>query len=145
MQEYTELKDRIKEHEGYRNTVYSDSLGFATIGYGHLIVKGDPYKEGVEYSREELDQEFDKDFSNAVVGAERLLGNSDINFTAKCVIIEMVFQLGMTGVSKFVNCLKAIKEEDWATAADEMLDSKWAKQTPSRAEQLSSVIRSCKS
>ena len=57
----------------------------------------------------------------------------------------MVFQLGMTGVSKFVNCLKAIKEEDWATAADEMLDSKWAKQTPSRAEQLSSVIRSCKS
>jgi lysozyme len=143
--DYTELKDRIKEHEGYRNTVYSDSLGFATIGYGHLIVKGDPYKEGVEYSREELDQEFDKDFSNAVVGAERLLGNSDINFTAKCVIIEMVFQLGMTGVSKFVNCLKAIKEEDWATAADEMLDSKWAKQTPSRAEQLSSVIRSCKS
>ena len=143
--DYTELKDRIKEHEGYRNTVYSDSLGFATIGYGHLIVKGDPYKEGVEYSREELDQEFDKDFSNAVVGAERLLGNSDINFTAKCVIIEMVFQLGMTGVSKFVNCLKAIKEEDWATAADEMLDSRWAKQTPSRAEQLSSVIRSCKS
>jgi lysozyme len=143
--DYTELKDRIKKHEGYCNVVYSDTLSFATIGYGHLVIKGDPYKEGVEYSREELDKQFDKDFSNAVVGAERLLGNSDMNFTAKCVIIEMVFQLGMTGVSKFIKVLKAIKEEDWATAADEMLDSKWAKQTPSRAEQLSSVIRSCKS
>ena len=39
---------------------------------------------------------------------------------------------------------KAIKEEDWDTAADEMLDSKWAKQTPERANELSSIIRSCK-
>ena len=144
MQEYTELKNRIKEHEGYRNTVYSDSLGFATIGYGHLVLENDPYVEGVDYSRDLLDQEFDKDFANAVVGAERILGNHDMNFKAKCVIIEMVFQLGMTGVSKFVNCLKAIKKEDWDTAADEMLDSKWAKQTPERANELSSIIRSCK-
>ena len=56
----------------------------------------------------------------------------------------MVFQLGMTGVSKFKNTLKAVKEEDWDTAADEMLDSVWAKQTPERANELSSTMRSCK-
>jgi len=144
MQDYQELKDHIKEHEGFRNTIYKDSLNFATIGYGHLVLENDPYVEDKEYSKQELDIQFDKDFANAVVGAERILGNHDMNFKAKCVIIEMVFQLGMTGVSKFVNCLKAIKEEDWDTAADEMLDSRWAKQTPERANELSSIIRSCK-
>ena len=56
----------------------------------------------------------------------------------------MVFQLGIGGVSKFKKALKAVGEEDWDTAADEMLDSKWATQTPERATELSSIIRSCK-
>ena len=141
---YEELKDRIKEHEGFRNVVYKDSLGFATIGYGHLVKKDDPFVEGHTYSQKLLNDYFELDFTNAVIGAEHLLGNHDMNFKAKCVIIQMVFQLGMTGVSKFKNTLKAIKEEDWDTAADEMLDSVWAEQTPERANELSSIIRSCK-
>ena len=141
---YEELKDRIKEHEGFRNVVYKDSLGFATIGYGHLVKKDDPFVEGHTYSQKLLNDYFEIDFTNAVVGAEKLLGNQDMNYKAKCVIIEMVFQLGMTGVSKFKNTLKAVKEEDWDTAADEMLDSVWAEQTPERANELSSTMRSCK-
>ena len=57
-----DVKQRIKEHEGFRDTVYSDSLGFATIGYGHLVLPTDNFVEGVEYSKEELDILFDKDF-----------------------------------------------------------------------------------
>ena len=144
MQDYQELKDRIKEHEGYVNTIYKDSLNFATIGYGHLIVDGDPYEEGQEYSKVILDQQFDEDFDIALSGAEKILGVSEMNFKAKCVIIEMVFQLGIGGVSKFKKALKAVDEEDWDTAADEMLDSKWSKQTPERAAELSSTMRSCK-
>ncbi len=53
----------------------------------------------------------------------------------------MVFQLGETGVSKFKNMLKALKEgPDYQTAAIEMLDSRWAKQTPNRAEAMSSEM-----
>jgi len=141
---YEELKDRIKEHEGFRNTIYKDSLGFATIGYGHLVKEDDPFVEGHTYSQKLLNDYFELDFTNAVMGAERLLGNQAMNYKAKCVIIEMVFQLGMTGVSKFKNTLKAVKEEDWDTAADEMLDSVWAEQTPERANELSSTMRSCK-
>lgn len=141
---YEELKDRIKEHEGFRNVVYKDSLGFATIGYGHLVKEDDPFVEGHTYSQKLLNDYFEIDFTNAVVGAERLLGNQAMNYKAKCVIIEMVFQLGMTGVSKFKNTLKAVKKEDWDTAADEMLDSVWAEQTPERANELSSTMRSCK-
>jgi len=144
MQDYQELKERIKEHEGYVSTVYKDSLGFATIGYGHLIVDGDPYEEGQDYSKVILDEQFEKDFDIALSGAEKILGVSDMNFKAKCVIIEMVFQLGIGGVFKFKKALKAVDEEDWDTAADEMLDSKWSKQTPERAAELSSTMRSCK-
>ena len=42
-----EVKQRIKEHEGFRDTVYSDSLGFATVGFGHLLLPTDDFVEGV--------------------------------------------------------------------------------------------------
>tara|TARA_R110000796_G_scaffold20862_1_gene61851 strand:- start:119 stop:553 length:435 start_codon:yes stop_codon:yes gene_type:complete len=142
--EYKELKDRIKIHEGYRNTVYKDSLGFATVGYGHLITPEDHYKEDQEYSKHELDAQFEADFQTAKCGAERLLKDINILFTAKCVIIEMVFQLGESGVSKFTNTLKALKEENYQEAAKEMLDSNWVSQTPERAKSLASTMRTCK-
>tara|TARA_R110000822_G_scaffold41903_1_gene114457 strand:+ start:906 stop:1340 length:435 start_codon:yes stop_codon:yes gene_type:complete len=142
--EYKELKDRIKIHEGYRNTVYKDSLGFATVGYGHLVTPEDHYQEDQEYSKHELDAQFEADFQTAKCGAERLLKDINILFTAKCVIIEMVFQLGESGVSKFTNTLKALKEENYQEAAKEMLDSNWVSQTPERAKSLASTMRTCK-
>jgi hypothetical protein len=39
---------------------------------------------------------------------------------------------------------RALKKNDYQIASEEMLDSKWAKQTPKRAEELSSVMKSCK-
>ena len=33
------LLKSVKEHEGYRNKVYLDSLGKRTVGVGHLCVE----------------------------------------------------------------------------------------------------------
>ena len=52
------LKIRIKIHEGYRDTVYEDSLGKATIGYGHLVTYKDKFEPEKKYSKEMLDQLF---------------------------------------------------------------------------------------
>jgi lysozyme len=54
----------------------------------------------------------------------------------------MVFQLGETGVSKFKNMWKALEQNppEYATAAMEMLDSRWAKQTKNRAEAMSAEM-----
>jgi lysozyme len=54
----------------------------------------------------------------------------------------MVFQLGETGVSKFKNMWKALEQNppEYTTAAMEMLDSRWAKQTPNRAEAMSAEM-----
>jgi lysozyme len=144
--EYKELKERIKEHEGYRNTIYKDSLGFATIGYGHLVTPEDHYKEDIEYPKSELDAQFEVDFQTAKAHTEKLINDNNVAellFNAKCVLIEMVFQLGVGGVSKFKKMWSALQEQDYNEASIQMLDSRWAKQTPSRANSLAQVMKSC--
>ena len=142
--DYNDLKERIKKHEGFVNKIYKDSLGFATIGYGHLVLDTDPFIEGQSYPKEHLEKVFDGDFNIAKDNANKLIGDISLNHQAKCVIIEMVFQLGIGGVSKFKNMWKALGEGDYQTASEEMLDSRWAKQTPKRAESLSATMKSCK-
>ena len=141
---YNDLKARIKKHEGYRDTIYKDSLGFSTIGYGHLVLQTDRYEKGVTYRKKDLEKVFDTDFNTAKSNANQLIKGLPIHHQAKCVIIEMVFQLGMGGVSKFKKMWKALKQNNYQIASEEMLDSRWAKQTPKRAEELSNVMKSCK-
>ena len=45
--------------------------------------------------------------------------------------------MGYDGVSKFKNTLNYMKNGQWELASKEMLDSKWAIQTPDRATKLS--------
>ena len=141
---YNDLKARIKKHEGYRDTIYKDSLGFSTIGYGHLVLQTDRYEKGVTYRKKDLEKVFDTDFNTAKSNANQLIEGLPLHHQAKCVIIEMVFQLGIGGVSKFKKMWRALKQNDYQTASEEMLDSRWAKQTPKRAEELSNVMKSCK-
>ena len=139
-----ELKERIKKHEGFVPKIYRDSLGYATIGYGHLVLPTDHFEDGVTYSKEELNEVFEKDFQNALDNANKLIKDIPLVYQAKEVICEMVFQLGIGGVSKFKNMWKALEEGDYYTASVEMLDSRWAKQTPKRAESLSNIMKQCR-
>jgi lysozyme len=129
-----ELKYRIKEHEGFRDTVYYDHLGNATVGWGHLVTSEDNFTSGVTYPEEVLEQVFEKDFAKAKEGADSLCKDLPINYIARGVLIEMCFQLGVTGVSKFRNMFEALKIPDYNKASEEMLDSKWHEQTPARAK-----------
>jgi GH24 family phage-related lysozyme (muramidase) len=52
---YEELKEQIKEHEGFVPRTYSDSLGKRTIGFGHLCVEPEQWDDDKEYTREELE------------------------------------------------------------------------------------------
>ena len=139
-----DVKQRIKEHEGFRDTVYSDSLGFATIGYGHLVRPNEQWEEGTEYSKEQLEIVFKTDFNNALAHANSLMDSMALHVQAKEVIVEMVFQLGIAGVQKFKKMWEALRQGDYHEASIQMLDSRWAKQTPNRAQDLSNVMRACK-
>tara|TARA_B100000282_G_C31588597_1_gene424567 strand:- start:358 stop:789 length:432 start_codon:yes stop_codon:yes gene_type:complete len=136
------VKERIKEHEGFRDTVYLDSLGKRTVGYGHLCVE-DHWEDGKKYDKEYLDEIFDKDFQNAADQCEDLCNDYELDLpeTITDVLIEMIFQLGIGNVMKFKKMIAALQEKDFETASLEMLDSRWASQTPSRAEKLSLIVK----
>ena len=138
-----EVKQRIKEHEGFRDTVYSDSLGFATVGYGHLVLPTDDFVEGVEYLKEDLEKVFELDFNEALQSANDLLEEIEAPEVIKGVICEMCFQLGKPRVMKFKKMWNALIMEDYDVAADEMIDSAWHKQTTSRCESLAELVRGC--
>ncbi len=60
----------------------------------------------------------------------------------KNVFVEMVFNMGPRRVAGFRNMLAAIRDDDFDRAADEMLDSKWARQVGRRANRLAEQMRS---
>ena len=138
------LLKSVKQHEGYRNKVYLDSLGKRTVGVGHLCVE-DFWEDDKEYGEKFLLTILEHDLKSAIKSAESLLKDCpDLKDLAKETIVEMVFQLGKTGVSKFRNMWKALQQNppQYDVAASEMLDSRWAKQTPNRAKEMSDHMRS---
>ena len=142
---YEELKEEIKLCEGYVPKIYKCSEGFDTIFYGHKITPDDDYESDIEQTKEEGEKAFEQDFNRTIQAAERLIGERNINYIAKEVIVNMVYQIGEGGVSKFKNMWKALDSEDYGEASFQMLDSLWAKQTPARAGKLAGKMRSAKS
>jgi len=136
------LELRIKEHEGFRNTIYLDSLGKKTVGWGHLCVE-DHWEENVIYNKDILEKTFQEDLQKAKDGATSLLGGTAVLITAKDIITEMVFQLGTTGVGRFKKMLKALEVDDYIEASKQMLDSKWNSQTPARCQELAKMMAAC--
>ena len=136
------VKERIKTHEGFVNYVYKDTLGKRTVGYGLLCTDDENWEDGKCYDNSYLNDDFEIDFMEATKQAEELIGNLVLENKANEIILEMVFQLGKTGVSKFKKMWEALSGQDYNKAADEMLDSKWAKQTKNRAESLAKIMRS---
>ena len=125
----------IKKHEGFRSKVYKCTEGYDTIGYGFAI----------------KDLEMDEDIAEEILlrKVENLISRVRKKFSwldsvppaVQGVIVEMSYQMGVSGVSKFKKALHAMQMFQWKLAADELLDSRWAKQIPNRAKELSDIIR----
>jgi|TARA_Y100000114_G_scaffold95181_1_gene88528 lysozyme len=136
------IKEEIKEEEGYRNSMYRDHLGFSTIGYGHLVLPTDKFKEGVKYSQKELEKVFDYDFAIAKQDAESLTKDLDVPEEVTEILLHMCFQLGKPKVMKFKKMFAALQKKDFVTAGFEMEDSLWCKKhTPARALRLSEKMK----
>ena len=140
-----ELKARVQDHEGLRTSVYLDTLGKKTVGIGHLVQphEMERFAEGVEIPMDEIMEIFEMDLNRAAAGADMLIEDNvghDLPQHVGEVILEMVFQLGTTGVSKFKKFWKALRVKDWKKAAAEMKDSRWHSQTTKRCESLAEIV-----
>jgi lysozyme len=130
-----DLIESIKQHEGYVGVVYKDSLGIDTIGYGFAI----------------KDLELDEDICEIILERKlkQLEDMINLKFSwykympqeIKDVVMEMCYQLGVTGVSKFKKTIAYLQNKQWEKASVEMLDSLWARQTPNRAKELSNRVK----
>ena len=129
------LIDEIKKHEGFKSTVYKCTEGYDTIGYGFAI----------------KDLEIDEEIAELILS--RKLGNLQLRICntfdwyiespqkVQDVIMNMCYQMGLSGFSKFKKTIYYLETEQYEEAADELRDSLWAKQTPNRAKELSNIIR----
>ena len=132
-----DIRTDIKRHEGYSDAVYVDSVGVPTVGYGHALLQGSKIPHMV------AELLFDQDFDIAVKDYEILTLRWSINLdpVRRGVLVNMLFNMGMSRVSKFQKMLTALQAGDYGKAADEMLDSRWATQVGKRADELAKIMR----
>ena len=139
------LREQLKIDEGVEYRVYNDHLGYKTLGIGHLVVPGDLEYDapvGTYVSEDRVNEIFDKDVITYIDEAKKVFGNLEgMPEEAQQVIVNMCFNMGAPRLSKFKNFIRAIHDEDWATASVEMLDSKWATQVGPRANRLADRIK----
>jgi len=144
LENYGKLFDSVKVHEGFRNSVYKDTLGKRTVGYGHLCVE-DHWEDNKAYDKKYLQEILEKDLQYAINQGEGMCKDLKISDDAKFLIIEMIFQLGSAGVQKFRKMWAALEEDppNYEEASVQMLDSRWAKQTPERAKEMAGHMAKC--
>ena len=143
--ESVECRALIKRHEGFRRGVYLDTRGNHTAGWGHLLTSRDPHHESEQWrNMDYLDALFEEDYHAALAAVSSLSTTYQaLDLRAQYVLMDMAFNLGHYRLSRFKKMWKAIDNFDYATAADEMLDSKWRKQVKNRAVELAEMMRSC--
>jgi len=125
----------LKRHEGYSDTVYLDTKGVPTGGYGHAFLAGSPIP------REVADILFWHDTKSARDDFEKL-HLDHLNPARRDVVIMLLFNLGLTKLRRFTKFLAALREENYPLAADELLDSKWAADVKiHRATELANAMR----
>ena len=121
--------------EGYRSTPYLDSLGKLTIGFGHLVKPDEDFTKITPHNAVQM---LRKDYANATEDVERRYDWVDGD--AKLVLVNLTYNLGSNGLSKFTKTIHYLKTEQYDLAAGELLTSVYAKQVPSRASRLASRI-----
>jgi lysozyme len=135
-----ELTRQLKGDEGVKPQAYQDHLGFWTIGVGRLV---DTRKPGSGLRPEEITFLLNNDIDDRINAlGRRLPWFLQLDAARQGVLLNMSFQLGVDGLLGFKNTLRLVERGDYAQAADNMLLSKWAQQTPERARRMAEQMRS---
>lgn len=125
----------IAREEGGRLRPYRCTAGKLTIGYGRNL-------EDKGISQHEADFLFQNDLDETQRALlQALPWVSELDEVRQAVLMSMAFQLGIFGLLKFEQTLSAIQAKNFDEAARRMLQSLWAKQTPTRARRHAIMMR----
>ena len=130
------LIDMLKRQEGVSKYAYEDHLGYITVGVGRCL---DPEK-GLGLSDDEIDlllrNDIDRCYSELGVFSWFL----DLDSVRQHALVSMLFQLGLPNFLQFKKTLAYLAEGKYSQAAAESLRSRWARQTPNRANEIAYMI-----
>jgi len=142
-----DIVNQLIKHEGLRLKPYQDTVGKWTIGVGRNF-------DDVKFSKEELLELIqtgvtyewcmmllDNDITQTITECQRFDWFDDLSDVRKKVIIDMVFNMGLTLFRGFKKTIDYISRADYDSAATEMLDSTWKTQVGTRAITLSNMMR----
>ena len=130
------LLQQLKQDEGFRNIAYQDSEGFLTIGYGHLLSNPITERVATEILQDDVNTAI-RDFAELPHQFRR-----NLNESRRRVILNMLFNLGLTKFLKFKKMIQAVIDENFEQAALEMLDSKVAQeQASNRYKRLAEIMK----
>lgn len=148
--------DLITRHEGFRPVVYCDRCGAALLAIpkaeswscncrdgllGNLTVGIGQRVDGPGVRLDQARAMLDCRVGDVVAELDLLPWFARLDGPRQVAIVDMAFQMGVEGVKEFRQTIAHLEAQDWGGAADAMLQSDWANQTPTRAAEDAHIIR----
>ena len=145
----------LAKHEGREKHVYFDTLKIPSIAIGFNLRRGGARQAlasvGADYDQvlagtqdltdAQIDSLFNRDLDTALAAAQRQVPNfADLHVNARLVVVDMMF-MGEAAFAGFKNMIAALKNLDYNTAADEMVNSNWYKQVKNRGVEDVALMR----
>ena len=130
----TPLELMIARHEGLELKPYKDLVGLITIGYGRCLDRKGITKEEAYYLLKNDIKECQAQLES------NLPWFNQLDDWRQFALIDMCFNLGISGLFKFHNMLTALEMKDWSRAHNEALNSAWARQVGSRAVEIANIL-----
>lgn len=130
------LLDMLIRHEDLKLKPYRDSVGKLTIGIGRNL-------DDVGLTKEEAIFLCQNNIRECQVQlAIRFPWYSSLCEARQDVLVDMVFNLGMGGFLQFRKMIDALEYGHFEIAANEMIESQWARQVGQRSVDLYHMMMS---
>jgi lysozyme len=133
----SKLVEQLRRHEGVRTHAYKCTADMITVGVGRNIDENG----GIGLSDDEIDYLLSNDIKRCQAELLAFSWFVDLDPVRQDAMTNLLFNLGMTRLLGFKNALSAMERSEFVTAADEFMDSRWAKQVGNRADEVCEMIR----
>lgn len=128
------IEEQLILHEELRLKPYKCPAGKLTIGVGrNLDDKGLSEDEALFLLANDIDE--------ITRRLDKYGWYKALDPVRKKVIVDMAFNLGLSGLLSFKNMVQAINCYDYDMAADEMANSRWYEQVGQRGKRLAQMMR----
>ena len=156
------LEDQLILHEGLRLEPYICPAGYWTIGVGRNLETKSLSRDEQQYilgcdeltpqqvinilkrrgiTKEEALVLLAHDIQDCEQDLKQFDWFDRLDPVRRKVVLDMRFNLGPGGFRGFKKMIAALERDDYDTAADEMVDSKWYRQVKTRGVRLARMMR----